>query len=230
MSNDHNLDELEAFANQFDTDKQAKDNGYLPLYIEYFKRQELKRNKVQHILEYGTNKGSSLRMWAEYFPNAQVYGIDVTRIYEIPNMLNHNHINTFICDCGDRDTLKQLKISQLRNIQFDMIIDDASHEASNTQVAFGVTFPWLKQQGLYIIEDLIVGQNFFDANTYNKKRIIPTRSVIKIFEQTRKLESPVITNKEKQYIQNYYDYCEYRESNNIVYNIWHPEIAFIGKK
>ncbi|MEE8114112.1 MAG: class I SAM-dependent methyltransferase, partial [Nitrososphaerales archaeon] len=75
----HSLDDLEALARQFDTDKQAGQNGYLTLYLEYIERQGIKRDAPLKILEIGTNKGSSLRMWTEYFPNAQVYGLDITR-------------------------------------------------------------------------------------------------------------------------------------------------------
>ena len=229
----HNLSELEAFASQFDTDKQAKDNGYLPLYIEYFERQGLKRDEVRHILEIGTNKGSSLRMWAEYFPNARVCGIDVTRGYEIPELLDHKRIHTAIVDQGDGDALWDYAIGEEVCINpdgFDLIIDDGSHDQVHQQVSLGVLFGFLRRGGLYVIEDLITGENWMDGRLYNSKRIIPTRTMLQIFEQTGKLESPVMLEDEMSNIQTVYEYCEYRESNTIVYDRHHSQIAFIGKK
>lgn len=228
----HSLEELEAFAVQFDTDKQARQNDYLALYLEYFKRHNIKRDEAIHILEIGTNKGSSLRMWAEYFPNARVCGLDITRGYELPGMLDHPNIHTQLLDQGDRDALFDYALAEEVCVNpdgFDIIIDDGSHEQTHQQVSLGVLFGFLRRGGLYVVEDIITGENWWGADQYNTGRIITTRVLMQMLQQNDTLESPVMTEAEKTHILNTYDYCEYRESPAIVFNIHHPQLAFIGK-
>lgn len=240
---EHSLDELEALARQFDTDKQAGQNGYLGLYLEYFKRHGLARDAKLDILEIGTNKGSSLRMWAEYFPNARIYGLDITRQYELPGMLDHDRIKTALVDQGDLGSLKDVlhvkfgKCHPMVDIatpteerQFDIIIDDASHDQHDQQVSWGYLWVYLKSGGLYVIEDIITGEIWWDANLYNVKRIMPTRGIVKLFEQTGKLTSDAMQSFEVGHIEETYEYCEYRESPAVIYERHHPQLAFIGKK
>lgn len=235
----HNIDQLEALARQFQTDKQAGQNCYLPLYLEHFKRAGLERDAQLKILEIGTNKGSSVRMWTEYFENAMVYGLDITRTYELPGMLDNERLQTAIADQGDRTKLfEALRYSfglvppwiQGARPSFDIIIDDGSHEQTHQQVSWGYLFQWLKPGGLYIIEDLITGENWWDSDTYNRSRITPTREILQKLEQTGYLESPVMTEEEREHIQATYAYCNYRESSAVIYTAHHPQIAFVGKK
>jgi len=238
-----NLEDLEALAVKFDTDKQAGQNNYLPLYLEYFERQGLTREGVSSVLEIGTNKGSSLRMWAEFFPNALVHGLDITREYEIPDILDHDRIKTAIVDQRDKEAIKEAMLYDFgftapwhdiatprEDRQFDIIIDDGSHEQADQQISWGYLFFWLKPGGLYVIEDVITGENWWSSDQYNKQRIMATRAVAQTFEQTGKLESSVMVSFEREHIMNTYDYCEYRESPAIVFGTHHPQLVFVGKK
>lgn len=229
---EHSLEELEALARQFDTDKQAGQNEYLAMYLEYFQRQGMRRDEPLHILEIGTNKGSSLRMWAEYFPNARVCGLDITRQYELPGMLDHPNIHTMLLDQGDRDALFDYAIAEEVCVNpdgFDIIIDDGSHDQTHQQVSLGVLFGFLRKGGLYVVEDIITGENWWDGNLYNKGRITPTRGILQTFQQTGKLESSVMTQDEIKHIGDNTEYCEYRESPAVIFDIHHPQLAFIGK-
>ena len=58
--------------NSYDTDKE-KGHGYGSIYDKYFK--DIKYD-VKNILEIGTRPGS-IRLWLDYFPNANLYGIDI---------------------------------------------------------------------------------------------------------------------------------------------------------
>lgn len=238
----HNIDELEAFARQFDTDKQRGQNDYLSIYLEYFERQRLDRDAPLEILEIGTNKGSSLRMWAEYFPNAHIYGLDVTRQYELPGMLDHDRIKTALADQGDPAALKQalhiqfgkchplISVAQpMQERLFDIIIDDGSHEQTHQQVSLGYLWTFLRPGGLYVVEDIITGENWWDANTYNVHRIQPTRTMLEVFQQTGKLDSTVMAPFEAEQIMDTAVYCQYRESNGNCFK-HRPQLAFIGRK
>ena len=230
---DHSLEQLEAFASQFKTDKQAAENAYLALYLEYFERQGFKRDDRLRILEIGTNKGSSLRMWAEYFPNAHIVGFDITRQHEVDHILAHESISTYELDAGNREQLTKVLHNEYMGTttsMFDIIIDDGSHEQSDQQTAWGYLFYHLNAGGLYIIEDIITGENWWDGRMYNRRKIISTRVLVQILEQTNRLTSAVMEPGEEMHIEESYDYCEYRESPTIVFVRHHPQLAFIGKK
>ena len=229
----HSLEDLEALARQFNTDKQAGQNQYLALYLEYIQRHGFKRDDPLHILEVGTNKGSSLRMWAEYFPNARVCGIDITRQYETPGTLDHDRIFTQLVDQGDRKALFDYALAEEVCVNpdgFDIIIDDGSHEQTHQQITLGVLFGFLRRGGLFVVEDLITGENWWDANNYNKGRITPTRAILQVLEQTGKLESSVMEWHELANLNENVEYCEYRETPSIIFERHHPQLAFIGKK
>ena len=49
-------------------------SGFIELYEKYFA--PLKNSKI-NILEIGIENGDSLRIWREYFPNANIIGIDI---------------------------------------------------------------------------------------------------------------------------------------------------------
>ena len=63
---------LETLAKKYGADK--SDLGFIRHYESRF---EYIRYSVKNILEIGVETGKSHRMWLEYFPNADVYGIDI---------------------------------------------------------------------------------------------------------------------------------------------------------
>lgn len=226
-----NEDLLNQLANQYGSDKGTTHphaNKYMGLYAEYFARQGFDPLKVERVLEIGTNKGASLRVWADVFPNAEVHGIDITRQYEIPELLNHPRVHTHIVDSGDAIALTKA-VHKLG--VFDIIIDDGSHDQSDQQVAWGVLFHYLKSGGLYVIEDIITGEPWWDGNVYNKRRVRPTRDIVRELQTMGNVALVgVIPEDEWDYIIRAYSYCEYRESPAIIYQSHHPQVAFIGKK
>ena len=58
----------------FDKHNAKKHPHFASIYEEWF---EKNRDKITSILEIGIYEGGSLNSWAEYFPNAEIYGIDV---------------------------------------------------------------------------------------------------------------------------------------------------------
>lgn len=141
------LDEL---AIQFGTDKSTIGHGYAPIYDKYFK--ELRYKNI-NILEIGFYKGSSARMLEAYFPNANLYFIDIDQ-----NALDtfgkglSNRCHLYKIDQSNKDQLTNF-IKGL-NIEFDIIIDDGSHIMHHQIQSFESLYPYLKSNGIYCIEDL----------------------------------------------------------------------------
>lgn len=202
-------------------------NGYMDLYARYFEKQGFSRYSEMNILEIGTNTGASLRIWAEYFPNAVVHGIDITREYEIPALLEHPNIRTHIIDGGDSKQLDEL----MQEIgKCAIIIDDGSHEQTDQYVALNSLFSWVQSGGLYVIEDLITGEPWMDGSTYNKHNVMPVRDFLAGVEKGSVVSNipSLLTN--WQEINNDLEYCHYKKSEKIIYDRHHPQIAFLGKK
>jgi trans-aconitate methyltransferase len=98
---------------------------------------------MSHVPNY--KPGASLRMWAEYFPNANVLGVD----YDPTTMMEADRIHTQLLDQNSRSQL----ISLARDNSFDFIIDDGSHAENHQLQTLELLFPCLTPGGLYIIED-----------------------------------------------------------------------------
>ncbi len=150
---EHELTPLCVIAKKFATDKggwhlKAGDtcHNYTPSYYSLFQGRE---DKVQNVLEIGINYGCSLRMWAEFFPNARVIGLDCNAA----TMINEDRIQSFVADQYNEDSLKSA-LAMANFPRFDLIVDDGSHEPAHQLFSAGVLLPYLAKGGLYIIEDL----------------------------------------------------------------------------
>lgn len=92
--------------------------------------------------------GNSLKCWEEYFPNANIYGIDIYSHQE----LNNNRIKTFVADQNNIDDLKKVIIAI--NNKLDIIIDDGSHKGEHQVFSFIYLNNYLNKNGIYVIEDI----------------------------------------------------------------------------
>lgn len=148
--------QLEILARKYNTDKKIPDNrptqygreglGYIKFYDK-----ELKNRKIKDIIELGVGWGASIRMWSENFPHANIIGVDnVNRPDEYNELNSLKNIKIIIGDAGDRNFLQD----KFENGRYDIIIDDASHKYNDTLAALLQLFPYLKNGGLYVIEDL----------------------------------------------------------------------------
>ena len=68
--NDHLLERL---AYHYGTDKSRDDHKYVDQYAMLF---DERRMRVHNVTEVGVSGGQSLQVWAEYFPNAKLWGVD----------------------------------------------------------------------------------------------------------------------------------------------------------
>lgn len=136
------------------TGDKGTDHSYIENYYEpLFK--DVRLNKF-NILEIGVSSGLSLEMWAEYFPNSYIIGVDIENIKYKPSNQN---IKLIIGDATDAKTFRNLN-------HFDIIIDDGSHFIHEQILSYAILFPKLKSKGIYIIEDVREIEKFH--KTYKK--------------------------------------------------------------
>lgn len=89
----------------------------------------------------------SVDMWLKYFPNAQVFGFDITDFSKFKH-------ERFCFVHGDASQPADLERLAATASHFDIIMDDGSHASPHQQLAFKYLYPRLAPGGLYIIEDL----------------------------------------------------------------------------
>jgi hypothetical protein len=87
-------------------------------------------------------------MWAEYFPQAQVYGLDVRP----STLINEGRIHSFVCDQSKPEQL--CKALTDHRIEPDLVVDDGSHLWSHQISTYRALYPLLKAGVVYIVEDL----------------------------------------------------------------------------
>ena len=129
---------------------------YTPFYYEYFLPI---RDKVKKVLEFGIgNKrmakmipgyvmGPSIRMWRDFFPNAQVFGADVAK----ESFFTDDRIQTFYCDETDEAQVK--KLIEKIGPDIDIVIDDANHSIDSQMNLFKYMMPLLNPGVIYVCED-----------------------------------------------------------------------------
>lgn len=143
-------------------------HGYCDIYQRYFDP-ELKAT-AERMLEIGVASGASLRMWAEYFDKAVIYGFDKRKIATFPNP----RIVVFRGNQAVRTNLQQVVLQVGK--PFDIIIDDGGHKMYQQQASLGYLFQFVKPGGVYVIEDLYTSY----VGNLVKGSLLPNWPTIKI--------------------------------------------------
>ncbi len=154
---------LTALANKYGTDKgtvSGLGHGYSLLYDLLFSRFRLEAINLCEIglciggpevksgsVERSAENLPSISMWHEYFPNAKLYGVDISDFSAFEN----EWFKFIRSDAGDDKILQ--KVVDL-GFEFDIIIDDGSHAHFHQQRTFLSLFQTVRKGGLFIIEDL----------------------------------------------------------------------------
>lgn len=124
------------------TDKNIT-HTYGEIYDTLFSK---KKDNATNILEIGISGGFGLRCYAEYFKHAIITGIDIQDIIKA-DIRNHERIKIIIGNANNTELIKTLP-------QFDIIIEDASHELRDQIILFVEYYLLINPNGLYIIEDV----------------------------------------------------------------------------
>ncbi len=121
-------------------------SGYLDVYERVFSRY---RHRPLKLLEIGVYHGGSLQMWKKYFgPEAQLVGVDID-----PRCVDYAEENITI-ETGDQSSGEFWKDFFSRHGEFDIIIDDGSHNNQHQMLTFMMAWPFLKDGGTLLVEDL----------------------------------------------------------------------------
>lgn len=182
--------ELAMLCDNYGSDKGSIDNStkfftwpahsYTEIYSELFSnnREDIKRvfecgigtNNPELISSMGIKgkPGASLRVWRDYFPNAQIYGGDIDKSI----LFEDRRISTYYVDQQSENSIKELWSSIGKNEEFDVMIDDGLHTFDAAITLFENSVSNLNSHGVYVIEDVYVKDlrkfyNYFNNKNFN---------------------------------------------------------------
>jgi len=131
-----------ALGNKHKTDK-IYHHGYHRFYEDVLNKY---RKKKLNFLEIGMDTGESLNLWRDYFPKANIYGLEINQEYK------NNKIYVMK---GNQNKISDLKKLVKITNECEVILDDGSHVPSHQLKSFNYLFEnCLKKGGVYIIEDI----------------------------------------------------------------------------
>ena len=221
-----NINSLDKLFYHYGSDKaeifrktKSKGHGYSKFYKE--KLDNLKNKKI-NILEIGSYAGASAAALIKYLPQSNVFCFDV-------NISNFEYkskkIHVFGLDINNQN--KSTKVmnrifNQYGIKEFDIIIDDGSHNLSDIVTAIKLFFKYLKEKGLYIIED------FKYPNYYSYNKNIDHILIDEVFKnlETKKIfNSNILTENEQLDLMNKISKIEIYKGN-----LKDSDISFMIKK
>ena len=140
---------LSMLAKIYRTDK-AIGHNYIQHYVTHLSKYQSEEIKMLEIGVGGYDKprmgGNSLRMWRDYFPNGQIYSMDI----HDKSAQEGERIRIFQGSQADEAFLEKV-VAETGPL--DIIIDDGSHINEHVIKTFKILFPILKEGGTYVIED-----------------------------------------------------------------------------
>jgi len=149
--NNKTLNEL---VNNKHTDKNTT-HSYLNLYENLL---STKKYTAKNILEIGIGypggNGGSIKMWNDYFVNANIYALDIQYINDIwDEIKNKDRIKLFTSiDAYDEINFKELFLD--KNIKFDMMLDDGPHSLESMKQFIKLYSQLMTDDGILMIEDV----------------------------------------------------------------------------
>ncbi len=196
-----------------------KGHGYSNFYKQ--KLEKVKNQKI-NILEIGSYAGASAAALVKYLPESNIFCFDIN----ISNFIyKSKKIHVFGLDINNKNkTIKTLnKISDQYEIkEFDIIIDDGSHNLRDILTALKFFFKYLKNKGLYVIEDF-KHPNYYQ---YNKNiNHILVDELFKNLENKKTFISNLFTKNEQLDLMNMVNKIEVFKGN-----LNDSDISFITKK
>ena len=226
IDNDNiNIDSLDRLFYHYRSNKadifkktEKKSHGYSKFYKQ--KIEKLKNRKI-NILEIGSYAGASAAAFVKYLPESNIFCFDI-------NISNFEYrskkIHVFGVDIkNQKKTIKILnKIAdQFKVKEFDIIIDDGSHNLSDILIALKFFFKHLRSKGLYVIED------FKHPNYYQHNKNINHIFIDDLFKKIEKkntFNSILFTKNEQLELMSMVDKIEVFKGN-----LNDSDISFITK-
>jgi len=141
---------LEEIVDNSKTDKNTA-HSYLPLYQKLLSG---KKDTAKNVLEVGIHQGGSIKLWSDFFTNANIYGLDIINIDYVGDEITNKkriYLHTSI-DAYNETIFNTLFLS--KEIKFDFILDDGPHTLESMKQFIRLYSKVMTDDGILIIEDV----------------------------------------------------------------------------
>ena len=188
-------------------------HGYAKFYEDYFRN--IKNEKLK-ILEIGSFYGNASASLFFYFRNSFLYAGDI-----FPDLFRYEskRVKNFFVNSSEEVSIKNNIIA--KNIQFNIIIEDASHSFKDQIISLFLLFKSLEPKGLFIIEELDFPDTRKDMNLKDEHPTL--REILNKIKKSLDFYSEYVSPEDKKYFMENFDSIEVFKGN---FN----EIAIIRKK
>jgi SAM-dependent methyltransferase len=105
-----------------------------------------------NVLEIGVKHGNSIRLWKDYFPKANIYGVDINLARVTGDLHSEDRVFLFEGNAALKETWDEF--FEKHPVSFDVIIDDGSHKWLHQWKSFQHLHGRLSKNGIYVVEDL----------------------------------------------------------------------------
>lgn len=122
---------------------------YLDTYDEVFGPRKL---TAKNILEIGVDQGGSLLLWRDFFPNANIYGLDIKNNPPELDKYSKDRITYINQNAYDVNCVREN--FEYKGMQFDIIIDDGPHSLESMLFFVEHYSVILAPGGVMVIEDI----------------------------------------------------------------------------
>ena len=132
------------------TDKNTV-HSYLPLYQTLL---ESKKDSAKHVLEVGNALGGSIKLWADFFPNATVHALDIIPIETIWDELkNKEQIQLYPSTDAYNEAIFKANFLD-KHIHCDFLLFDGPHTLKSMLEFIRLYSQIMTDDGILIIEDV----------------------------------------------------------------------------
>lgn len=176
------MDPLSIYAEKYETDK-ATFHKFTSFYDKSL--QSYRHNDNLTLVEMGVWKGDSIKMWSEYFPKGNIYGLDIDMsLYRHDR--NCQRIHLIHCNAAKDESI-QNALNQISQ-PIDIFIDDGGHTMEQQQVTLRQIFYKMKFPSVYILEDLHT--SLMNPAAYNCRNAVTTLDVLQSLQKGEIMYTP----------------------------------------
>ena len=201
-------------------DKVQKGHNYSPHYEKFFSK--FKDKELIKILEIGSLFGAGTASFLKYFNQSEIITLDINPF----NMKYYSKkIRPIFIDTQSKSIINDL-VNYIKE-DFDIIIDDGSHNKREQILTLKYFLPKLKKEGIYVIEDTTQYLQIPELN--HDKLDYGVNEFLESIKKNGDHKSKYLNSIEKKNIQSNIKNIFFEKGNFFYKNQSLPEIIFIEK-
>jgi len=136
------------------------------------------REDVRQIIDLGIFKGGSVAFYAKLYDPVKLVAIDLhpDPVPALSKFIAEQGLETRVrpyygVNQSDETEVGAILASEFRDTAVDLVVDDASHYYFETRASFNIIFPYLRPEGIYIVEDW--GWAHWAGDVWQKSQVFP---------------------------------------------------------